>query len=176
MPKYCLCGLRIASDFPLGGASLVEDEAGADAAGSHADIRIVAGSVPDRLEGARGTRFQVAPDGAVRVNIRDVGAFLVEGGRHVTVAAAPGVSEPKLALFLLGTVFGFLCHQRGLFPLHASTIEIGGRAFSFAGDSGAGKSTTAAALIELGHTLLSDDISVIDLSGAQPMILPANPT
>lgn len=169
MPHYCLCGLHIASDFALPGVPAWQG-VGAP------DVTISPGHVPDHLPGARGNTFQVAPGERVRVQFPRVGAFLVEGGRRVTLAAAPAATGKDIALFLLGSIFGLLCHQRGLFPLHASAIDIGGQAVAFAGDSGAGKSTTAAALVQLGHLLLSDDISVIDLSGKSPMLVSTSPT
>lgn len=169
MPDYCLCGLHIASDFALPGVPAWQ--------GTRApDVTISAGDVPDRLPGTHGNTFQVAADDRVRLYFPRVGAFLVEGGSRVTFAATPTATSKDIALFLLGSVFGLICHQRGLFPLHASAVEIGGRAFAFAGDSGAGKSTTAAALVQLGHPLLSDDLSVIDFSGKTQMLVSTSPT
>nr|WP_246499488.1 hypothetical protein [Azospirillum soli] len=55
-----------------------------------------------------------------------------------------------------------LCHQRGTPPLHASVIEIGGQGVAIAGDAGAGKSTTARALMKRGHRLLTDDQAIVD--------------
>ncbi len=169
MPDYCLCGLHIASDFALPGVPAWQGT-------GTPDVTIAPGHVPDRLPGASGNTFQVGADGTVRVAFPRVGAFLVEGGRRVALAAAPAATTKDIALFLLGSIFGLLCHQRGLFPLHASAIDIGGQAVAFAGDSGAGKSTTAAALVQLGHLLLSDDVSVIDLSGSPPMLVSTSPT
>jgi len=54
-----------------------------------------------------------------------------------------------------------LLHQRGLLPLHANAVEIGGRAFAFMGRSGAGKSTLAAAFHDRGHRVIADDVCVI---------------
>ena len=168
MPSnYLLCGLHVCCDIALPGLLPWPGDGAAD-------IAIRLGPVPDRLPGVAGKALQVAPGGTLRVEIDDVASFLLEEGRSVTVAPAGGCTDRDLALFLLGSIFGLLCHQRGLYPLHASTMAIGGRAFAFAGDSGAGKSTTAAALLQLGHTLLSDDISVIDLNaGGHPRIAPA---
>ncbi|MFC6840786.1 hypothetical protein ACFQGW_14360 [Xanthomonas theicola] len=64
-------------------------------------------------------------------------------------------------LFLLGSALGYLCLQRGVFPLHAASVRIGTRILAIAGHSGAGKSTLAATLLKRGHGLLSDDLTVI---------------
>ena len=49
----------------------------------------------------------------------------------------------------------------GLLPLHASAIELDGRAYLFAGKGGAGKSTLTAELLAEGAHLLGDDLSVL---------------
>ena len=46
--------------------------------------------------------------------------------------------------------------------LHASSLEIGGRAMILAGDSGSGKSTLAAGLVSGGWSYLCDEFALID--------------
>ncbi|HLO76284.1 MAG TPA: hypothetical protein VK196_07495 [Magnetospirillum sp.] len=58
-------------------------------------------------------------------------------------------------------------------PLHASCVEIGGRAVALAGESGAGKSTLAAALTLRGHKMLANGVTVVDTARAEA--LPAFP-
>ena len=88
-------------------------------------------------------------------------------------AAERDATLEDLAIFLVGTVFAVLFHQRGDIVLHASAVAVGGRAVLFCGRSGAGKSTLAAALVEQGYPLLSDDQCAIVLdSASQPMLRP----
>ncbi|MBO9712353.1 MAG: hypothetical protein J7495_05510 [Sphingomonas sp.] len=79
---------------------------------------------------------------------------------------------PDVRLFLFGTPFGIACHQRGLVPLHASTVEVDGEAVAFTGASGVGKSTLAAAFQRRGHRLLGDDVAPVQVNGEQALILP----
>jgi hypothetical protein len=73
-------------------------------------------------------------------------------------------------------VAGVLLHQRAELPLHASTVVFGKRAVAFAGPSGAGKSTIAASLVQAGHRLLSDDISVVRFAAdGAPVAVPGSP-
>jgi len=51
--------------------------------------------------------------------------------------------------------------------LHASTVELDGRAVLIAGISGAGKSDLALRLIDRGFTLVSDDQTVVQKRGEQ---------
>ncbi|CAA7615400.1 HPr kinase [Candidatus Terasakiella magnetica] len=165
----CLCGLRVVSDFPL---PELPPWVGDD---RPADMVIRRGKVPSALPDlVRQTPFaQFAADGTARFEIADVGAFLIRGGCEVVLAPRLPDDAPDIGLFLLGSVFGFLCHQRGLLPLHASCVEVDGRAIAFAGPSGVGKSTLAAALLAQGWRLLSDDVTVVDLGRA--LVLPSFP-
>ena len=69
-----------------------------------------------------------------------------------------------------------LLQQRGVMTLHASAIETQAGAVLFAGPSGIGKSSLAAALVERGNTMLADDVTgvVLDAAG-RPVALSAFP-
>ena len=79
----------------------------------------------------------------------------------ITVRPDEGVDEALLRLYLMGPALAVLLHMRGVFILHASTIEIDGEAVSFVGESGFGKSTLACALHLRGHRVLSDDLAAV---------------
>jgi hypothetical protein len=48
---------------------------------------------------------------------------------------------------------------RGITCLHSSALEVRGKALLLVGTEGAGKSTTAAAMLRAGHPVLSDDVA-----------------
>lgn len=91
-----------------------------------------------------------------------IGTYYVRNGTDVTVEPAAGVAAIDLRAYLLGNVFAVLCHQRGLLPLHASAVGTPRGAVAFLGDSGAGKSSLVAFLAQRGHTVLADDICLLD--------------
>ncbi len=107
-----------------------------------------------------------ATDSGTLLTVPEVGRYLIRDGREVVIEAAAGASERNLRLFLLGSAFGALLHQRGLLPLHANVIDMGGRAVAFSGHSGAGKSTIAAWFHDRGHPILGDDVCVIGFDSA----------
>lgn len=167
-----LCGWRVASDLPLPD---LPPWTGAD---REPDLEVRLGEVPDHLPAAvhSGPLLQVASDGTCRYALDGIAAFLVEGGRRVTVQPRMAPDAPDIRVLLLGSVFGFLCHQRGLLPLHAGCVEVGGRAVALAGASGMGKSTLTAAFRRRGHPVLADDVTVVHVAAeGGPRVLPAFP-
>ncbi len=107
-----------------------------------------------------------------------IGAFRIAAPGLIEVEPRPGV-DPALVCFpLLGPVIALLLQARGSFLLHGSALAAGNGApaFAFLGDKGAGKSTTAAAFLRAGFSLLTDDIIAIDgLESGAGRISPAFP-
>jgi hypothetical protein len=156
LTPYSVFGLVIASEIEL-----AELEPAGPGSAPDAVVRRGPVALPDAPPG-----YSASGD-CTLLTIPRVGRYLISGGREVVVDPAPGASERNVRLFLLGSAFGALLHQRGLLPLHANAIEIDGRAFAFCGHSGAGKSTVAAWFHDRGHRILADDVCVIgfDASG-----------
>jgi hypothetical protein len=153
--QYSLAGLKIISELEIAGLPPVIDRSQADAV----TTRIA--EVPPALDGA--PEFDDVAYGRDEVLLRvpDVARFLVRGGAEILVDPAPAVEANLLNVFLLGSAFGILCHQRGILPLHSAAIEAGNGVIAFVGDSGAGKSTLAAALLSRGHRVIADDVSFL---------------
>lgn len=170
--SYALCGLKVASDLPL------PDLLPWTGDGRGPDIEIRLGEVPECLTRPVYERpsLQVGDNGSCRFAVADVAVYLVEAGRRVIVQPCPHAEAADVRVFLLGTTFGILCHQRGLLPLHAGCVAIGGRAVAFTGDSGEGKSTLTAAFLRGGHPVLADDVTVLDAHAeGGPLVLPSVP-
>ena len=105
----------------------------------------------------------------------NVGRFRVRAGREIQVTPAPGADPTLLRLYVEGMMMAVLLHQRGLYVLHASVVEIGGRGVAFLGHVGAGKSTMALALERRGCRLIADDNAAVDLALGKYEIIPAFP-
>jgi hypothetical protein len=105
------------------------------------------------------------------LRVPDIARFLLEDGRSIAFEAENGADPQDVAVFLSGSVFGVLLHQRNQIVLHASAVLVGGKAVLFCGASGAGKSTLAAALGESGYPLIADDQCAIEIGADDiPMI------
>jgi hypothetical protein len=141
------------------------------------DVSIRYGSVPDQLEEPKkiSVRFQAKQD-LFLLKVDNVAKYLVYKGNEITVQKYPGATEEEIHLFLLGSAIGALIHQRGMFPVHASSVKVDGGCVMFCGASGDGKSTTAKAFLERGYPLHTDDICVISINGEGiPMVSPESP-
>jgi len=144
---------------------------------SSPDIVVRFGAVPSRLDDVISeTPFlQIGASGTFLLSIDGVGVYHISGS-EVVIAPRDTATDAELRLFLLGSVLGFICHKRGLFPLHASSVLIDGKAVAFSGPSGSGKSTIGAALLKQGYLLLSDDVCVIDVHAQEcPVVRPTFP-
>jgi len=161
-------GLNIHSEISLPGCGVT---------GVKADVRIRYGAVPDSLPGAVMIRVctQTRP-GQFLLTLDRVAKYLVEGGTRITIEPAPGVNDDEVRLFLMGAVWSALLLQRGLLPLHGSAIRVKDGAVVFAGPSGNGKSTLAAALMERGHPFVTDELCALDVKeNSPPTLLPGFP-
>ncbi|NYZ16452.1 hypothetical protein HL658_28245 [Azospirillum sp. RWY-5-1] len=170
---HTLCGWRVASSLPL--PDLLP-WTGDDRA---PDLIVNVGAVPERLDDPTIDLplLQIDANGTCRFAMPGVATYLIDPtGHRVIVEPVLPADAPDIRVFLLGTVFGILCYRRGLLPLHASCVRVGGGAVALAGASGIGKSTLAASLLRRGHMILADDVTVIDTSDpAGPRVLPGFP-
>ncbi len=106
---------------------------------------------------------------------RNVGGFHIRGGREIVVDLLPHAEMGVVRTLLAGRFMGYLLRQRGCLPLHASAVAINGQAVLFLGESGAGKSTTAAAFYRRGHKVLADDVAAVRPANSGLELQPAWP-
>ncbi|MFZ0846540.1 MAG: hypothetical protein WAM62_12175 [Pseudolabrys sp.] len=155
MPFYRIAGLSVSSAVPLPGARAIGDVEVPDVIMRQAGVptHLAKASVTMPAWEIGGDEFLFRAPGTAR--------FLLTGGRDVAFEPEVGADSADCAVYLLGTVFGMLLHQRGQIVLHASAVAVDGKAILFCGRSGLGKSTLAAALSVRGYPLISDDICAI---------------
>lgn len=150
LSDYQLFGLRIRSEIPL-------PELFSSTDGGEPDVVIRLAPLQQNQSDT-----EVHSDGeGMLLHIPEVALYRIEGGREILVDPHADVPERNVRLFLLGSAFGALLHQRGLLPLHANAVEIGGKAVAFMGASGEGKSTVAAWFHDRGDRIITDDVCVI---------------
>lgn len=91
-------------------------------------------------------------------------AFLItDSGSEIWAEWRPPLTLEDTVTYLLGPVLGFVLRLRGVLNLHASVVEVDGRALGFMGAAGTGKSTLAAAFAQKGFAVVSDDVLALEL-------------
>ncbi len=160
MQYFRIAGLTVGSDLPLPQMTAMAKSA------SVPDIHIRRGPAPLTLAcpDSTGPTWEIAGDQFL-LRVPGVARFLLQAGRDIIFEPCDHGRASDIGIFVTGTVFGILLHQRRQTVLHASAVKVGGKAILFCGSSGAGKSTMAAALGNAGYPLLNDDISVIGRDG-----------
>ncbi len=161
---FSVSGLVVASEIDLPWQPAPDSD-------SAPDVTIRQGEIPTELPNAIevGPTWRLADD-AFLIRVPGVARFMLKGGREITFEVEDGGPPEEAAVFIIGTVFGILLHQRGQVVLHASAVRVGGKAVLFCGASGAGKSTMAAALGQKGYGLLTDDVCAIGVNGGGKLV------
>ncbi|MDP4083159.1 MAG: aldolase [Bacillota bacterium] len=111
----------------------------------------------------------------IMFEVPETAIFSIEDGKRIVVSPSNGAEEDKIRLYILGTCIGAVLIQKKILALHGSAVVIDGKAYAFIGESGAGKSTIATALMNKGYPLLSDDIIPIHFYEDTPFVIPTYP-
>lgn len=96
------------------------------------------------------------------------------GLTEVTAYPHPGRDPGLIAVLAAGALLAvhLMLHER--LVLHASAVRRNGYALAFAGASGMGKSTLAAALCGIGWDLVADDVLRVDFAGDGARVYPGS--
>ncbi|MFM5895031.1 MAG: hypothetical protein ACKOQM_11475 [Novosphingobium sp.] len=159
-------GLDWSADLPL-------DQFDSAAQGQSGAIAVVRQAAPGTIQAQREVgRARIGSNG-VRFDCDDEVALEMRGGE--TIGWVPGPDwTGQLPVSFFSSMAAITVAWRGLLPLHASSVVIGGKAWLIAGGPGAGKSTLTAELLSAGAKLLADDLTVLT-PGPQPMVWRGRP-
>lgn len=141
------------------------------------DAHIRLGKVPDNLSGEKlpGYGYQASAN-LFLLNCPEIARYLVRDGNEIVVQVEADAIESDVRVFLLGSGFGALLHQRQLLVMHASVICSQHGAVLFSGPSGAGKSTLLAEMLARGYKMMVDDVCAVELDSENtPMVIPGYP-
>jgi hypothetical protein len=175
---YTAFGLNVQSEVPLPG--LLPAAGGTSTALDSTPVRVRQGETPESLPPPffSGVLYQ-ASEGQFLLTLENIARYWVCNGQEIVFEPFPNAEEAVVQVFLLGSAFAALLHQRGVLALHSSgiVVEKDGQksAVLFAGHSGAGKSTLAAAFHRRGYPLVADDKCAIVLQEGRPIVYPGFP-
>ncbi|HEX4408157.1 MAG TPA: hypothetical protein VH206_05230 [Xanthobacteraceae bacterium] len=129
------------------------------------DIEVAEGAVPTGLLEPlfSDPNYDVTTDRLLFRGGPRSGRFLVESGTKITCLRHDECENGIFTYHLLHQAFASLLRQRGLLVLHASAAARNGIAVGLTGQSGAGKTSTTAALVAGGWQLIGDEILALRL-------------
>jgi len=184
-----LYGLRIQANTALPGLTGATAE-------SSPDIWLNLRATPDWLEALDGTQAKTTfaspdlnEDGQPLFSVAElqcgdyfrlsycdgVKFFVDRAGIRIWVEWPDTLSLEDISTYLFGPVIGWVLRLRGALCLHASAVAVNGGAIAFVGESGAGKSTTAAGFSQRGHAVLADDVVAIFGPPGSLLVRPSYP-
>jgi hypothetical protein len=137
------------------------------------------------LEAIRGTEllkrsnwyeYANRDDGSSYVRWSGIGEFLVSSdGRRIACGRESTATMESFQVYLLGQALSFALVKSGFEPLHATVVTVNDEAVAFLGESGAGKSTLATCFLADGHSMLTDDLLVLQQSADGFVAYPGPP-
>lgn len=144
------------------------------------DVSIIKGAVPEKLENAYLNRLWIEGNkDEILFRVKGTAAYYIKSGKEITVEVVPNIPEeqkPMVQVYLMGTAMGALLIQKGILPLHGSCVwkeEM--PAIAFTGDSGVGKSTIASYFQKNGWSMLSDDVTPLQIENGRTAVYPSFP-
>lgn len=163
---YDAFGVHLRSNRPLPGLREAEpdrpDLTVEFAGGREPDVDATAALATTATRGSNSTR--VAPDGGRLFLLASHGgervwSMRVDGdGARIEVRWRGPVALADIAALVITTGLPAALRLRGVPLLHGAAVASGGAAFAVLGESGAGKSSIAAAAVAGGYALLADDV------------------
>ncbi|TVR15129.1 MAG: hypothetical protein EA391_11465 [Balneolaceae bacterium] len=107
-----------------------------------------------------------------RMQVEQVGEFYAGYGKLVQYSVHPDATTSSIELYLNGSVFGAILHQRKILPIHGSSFIFNGKGVMLCGESGAGKSSLTTAFCLSGSEFLTDDVTPFEFAENKPFIIP----
>jgi len=105
------------------------------------------------------------------LDVEGVARYYACNGNYIEVYPYEGFNQQALELYMNGSVYGAILHQRKIIPLHGSCFIYGGKGIMVCGESGVGKSSLTAAFCLEGSEFLTDDVTPIVINNSKPYIL-----
>lgn len=141
------------------------------------DVHIRQGDVPEALDNpvSTGVLYEASAN-TFLLKLQDIGHYLIRNGNEIIIQPAANACPNDIRVFMLGSGFGALLHQRQMLVMHASAIHTDFGAVLFCGNSGVGKSTLLGEMLRRDYPMMVDDVCAVVLDDAeQPIVLPGYP-
>jgi hypothetical protein len=152
---YWAYGLKVGSQLPFPELMPLQND-------DPCDLTVVWGVMPiveKTPTGFHSKSYDITPS-QYRMTIKEVASYFVQDGKSIIIEAHQNADQDSIRLFCLSNAFAAALHQRKTIPLHCASLIDKGELVLILGDSGSGKSTTMASLMNEGFKPFSDDVCV----------------
>lgn len=168
MPRFSAYGLTIESALPL--------PLPPAAAAGEPDLVFGAGPLGDADDYPVSFANWHAGPCCSMVDFPGIGRIRAADGTRLVYDCAAGLDPSRIASVVMGTGLAALLMQRGLVPVHASSVLTRHGALMVMGRSGVGKSTLLGGLRAHGLAMLADDVTALAADGhGEALAIPAFP-
>lgn len=104
------------------------------------------------------------------MQVEGIGSFYACNGTEVEYSPTDGATLASIELYLNGSVYGAILHQRKILPLHGSSFKWHDKGILICGEAGSGKSSLTASFCLEGAEFLTDDVTPILFNNGKPFI------
>jgi len=105
------------------------------------------------------------------LDVAQIATFFACNGNYIEFTPFDGAALASVELYLNGSVYGAILHQRKILPLHGSSFVYKNSGIMICGDSGAGKSSLTVSFCDNGADFLTDDVSPVILEQGVPHVI-----
>ena len=175
---YGLYGLSIKSHWPLpcGGSQNSSSEVIELVKESTTYFSQFAHETAERRNGDDPYLESCLADGSVYLRWHGMFEFLVSSdGSRITASLNREYSSEALMTYLLGQALSLALIKKGFDPLHSTAVLVDGSVVGILGGSGYGKSSLAAAFLQSGFPIVTDDLFVVQENESRLCIYPGVP-
>lgn len=102
------------------------------------------------------------------MKLEDIAQYSVHKGETIIVDKRTDDDSSYYKMFIKGSAWGALLHQRNILPFHASSVLYKNKGVMICGVSGGGKSTLSYNMVKNGASYLCDDITAVRDFEIQP--------
>ncbi len=104
------------------------------------------------------------------MDVKGVAWFYISKGDYISIVPYPGADKNNIELYLNGSGYGAILHQRMILPLHGSSFLFNNKGVAICGESGVGKSSITTAFCLDGADFMTDDVTPIIFQAKTPYI------